>query len=133
MLAELLAIEPGGRAPIGRTEHEEDAASPPRVRHGDRALVPSDVRAVRHAREGGAPGEGDENLMTRRDAVVRPAGIDTGVPAVERESPAAVQVEPLGALEIGARMLGERDGVARRALRARGGMRSEERRVGKEG
>jgi len=55
--------------------------------------------------------------MPRRQAVVRPTCADAPIAPVEGEAPMAIQVEPLRPLEIGTWMLGQRDGVARRALR----------------
>src|SRR3954471_15857640 len=45
MLAELLAVEPSGRAPVARAHDEEDTLAAPRRRHGNLARVPADVRA----------------------------------------------------------------------------------------
>ena len=111
MLAQLPAIEPRGGAPVGSAEHQEDALPPPCVGDGHRARVPTDVRAVRDTGERGAPGERHQDLTSRREGALGPSRALPLVAKVERKLPAAVEVDPLGALEIGARVLGEGNGI----------------------
>ena len=115
MLTELLAVEPRGRAPIGRAEHEEDAAAAaqPCVGDRDRARVPADVGAVGNSGERRAPGEGDEDFMSDRKTRGRPLCAHALVARIERKLPMAVEVQPVGALEVWARMLRERHALAR--------------------
>ena len=62
--------------------------------------------------------------MTRRQCSSRPAGTDAIVPRVKDELPSAVQVQPFGALEVGAGVLGKGDRI--RALRLCGKRAGEE-------
>src|SRR5207253_2841123 len=59
--AELLAVEPGGGAPVGCADHEEHPAPGPRRWHDDRPGIPGDDRAG-----GPAPGKGHEDLAWLR-------------------------------------------------------------------
>src|SRR5439155_1051462 len=98
VLAELLAVEPRRRPPVRRSENEKHPASAPGVGYGDVAGIRADVPAVRHAGERGAPRERHHDLTFA--AVLS-----------EPELPAAVEIEPLCSLEIGARVFGERNTV----------------------
>ena len=49
MLTELLTVEPDGRAPVRRTEDDEDALRLPSRWNGDFVRIPSDIGAVAHA------------------------------------------------------------------------------------
>src|SRR5436189_80603 len=51
VLAQLLAVEPRGGAPVRRTEHEKHPSPAPGLRNGDIAGIRSDVPAIRNARE----------------------------------------------------------------------------------
>src|SRR6266576_2085220 len=95
VLAQFLAVEPRGGAPVRCTEHEKHPSPAPGLRNGDIAGIRSDVSAIGNAGERRAPGERHHDLAFA--AVLLP----------EPELPAAVQIEPFGALEVGARMFGE--------------------------
>src|SRR5438045_2632483 len=64
--AEFLAVEPGGGAPVGGADHEEDAPSLPRSGYVNRPGIPADGGAVGHAREGTPPRERHDDRTGRR-------------------------------------------------------------------
>src|SRR5256885_9255764 len=101
MLAELLAVEPGGRAPIAGAHDEEDTLAAPRLRHGDFARVPADVRAIGNAGERCAPREWNHDGAIAWKRATRPAQTQALVARIKRKAPAPVEIQPLGALEIG--------------------------------
>ena len=105
--AEFLAVEPGGGAPVGGADHEEDAPPRPCGRHGDRPGVPGDDGAVRDPRQRAAPGEGHDDLPRRRELAARPAARLSRVRCIELELPGSVEVLPQVPLEVGAGMFGE--------------------------
>jgi hypothetical protein len=107
--AELLAVEPGGGAPVGGADHEEDAAPGPRCRHGNRPRVPADDGAVRNARQRATPREGHHDVARRRQLPAEPAARFARVRRIELELPGAVQVLPQVPLEVGPGMLGKGD------------------------
>src|SRR3954466_9531444 len=100
MLAELLAVEPGGRAPIARAHDDEDTLAAPRLRHGDFARVPADVRAIGNAGEWCAPGERNHDGAIAWQRTTRPPQTYALVPRIKRKAPSAVEIQPFGALEI---------------------------------
>ena len=108
--AELLPVEPAGRVVVGRADDEEHALALPLGRNGDVAPIPADVGLVLDARELAAPRKRHQYAL--RETVViggEPLVLQSGVLRVERELPAAVQVDPLGAFPVGARMLRKRN------------------------
>ncbi len=62
---------------------------------------------VHFTRQRRAPGKRHQDLVSGRDPATRPALAFPAVRGVERELPVAVEIEPLRALKIGARMLGK--------------------------
>src|SRR6266536_3495006 len=109
--AERVAVEPGGSAPVGGADDEEDAAPTlqPTGGHLDGARVPADGRAVRNARERTPPGERDDDCAGPRKPAPGPAPALTRILGIELELPGAVEVLPVLPLEVGPRMLGEGD------------------------
>ena len=120
VLADLGTVEPDGGAPIGCADDQVDAPSAPALGDGDGTSIPADLRAVGHAGRRRAPRERHEDRPWRRKRSAAPAGALPLVALVEGEVPAAVQVRPLGTLEVGPGMLRERDRVAPHLLRVRG-------------
>src|SRR5712664_2301075 len=108
VLAQLVAIEPCGGAPVRRPEHEKHTAASPRLWHGDVAGVPPDVAAIGNPGEWRSPRERHEGLSSRGNATAGPAVAFATVVRIECELPAAVEIEPLGALEVGPWVFGKR-------------------------
>ena len=97
VLAEVVAVERADRVMVGRAHDDEDALPLPRGRHRHRAAVVAVVGLhVVYARERRAPAE------RHGDLPVQPVGR-------EAEVPRAVQVDPLRAHPVRARMLGKRN------------------------
>ena len=110
MLSESTAVEPRSRIVVARTHHKKHALSLPCCGHRDVATVPADVRLVLHARERAAPGKrNDDRLVELRVICREPLLLHPGVRLVEREAPAAVEVQPLGAFPVRTRMLRKRN------------------------
>src|SRR6266516_2841836 len=86
VLAQFCAVEPDRGAPIAGAEHQEHAL-PPVV-----------------------PGRGHGDLAGAGQVTAHPTCALAFIARIERESPPAVQVQPLGSLEVGPRMLRQRDG-----------------------
>ena len=109
--AGLDAVEPGGRLPVGGADHQEDAFAFPRLGDGDLASVPGDIALVLHLGEFGAPGEWDQDTLVQGGAALVGQGLLCGC-GIEGEGPVAVEVEPVGALEVRTRVLrqGNTDG-----------------------
>src|SRR5206468_5317362 len=105
MLAQPLAIEPRGRLPVERAEREKHATSVPTVGGRNSAGIPPDVGAVRDTRQRRAPGKRHHDLAPRWKPAAWPALAFPAVLRIEGEPPAAVEVEPLRACEVGTRML----------------------------
>ena len=108
MAAGLLAVEPGGRLPVGGADHQEDALAFPCLGDGDLTSVPSYVALVLHLGEFGAPGERDQDTLVQGGATLVGQGLVRGC-GIEGESPVAIEVEPFGALEIRTRMFRQRN------------------------
>jgi len=108
--ADGLSVEPAARLPVGGAHHEEDPPPAPALRYPQRPRVPRDVGLVRDARQLRAPGERHLDPERKRlGGRSEPAlALARGVP-VEAKGPLAVQVDPLRALEVGPRVLGQRD------------------------
>ena len=96
--------------PFAGTDDEEDALVAPSAWNDDIAGIVTLVAFVGDTGKGRAPTERDGDLVVE----VGCDAIFCGVLAtfgIERELPGAVEVDPVGAFEVGTRMLGERDGL----------------------
>ena len=111
----LTAVQPGRRLPVGGSDHQEYALALPLSRDRYLPPVPRHVAFVLHPGEFRPPGKWHRDAPVHR--LERPASQSLGGRgAVEGERPVAVEVEPLGALEVRARML--RQGHLRAPRRA---------------
>src|SRR5207247_9980175 len=106
---ELPAVEPRRRAPVGGADHEEDAPPPPAGGHLDCSSIPTDVGAVRNARERAPPGKRDDDGARRRQPAAEPLSRLTFILRIELELPEPVQILPLLPLEVGPGVLGQGD------------------------
>ena len=109
--AERIAIEPGGSAPIRGPDHQEDALALPVLRDHDALRIPADARGVADAGEWRRPREGNQDLAAARQLAIAPARLRALVRRVKRESPRAVEIQPLGAGKVGTGLFGQRNGV----------------------
>ena len=107
--AEFLPIEPSHRQPITGADDDEDALALPFGGHANRPAIPSDIGLAVHARKRRAPWKGHRDRQGKLDVAIRPVLAHAGVFRVEAEVPRAVEIHPLGPLEIGSRMLGQGD------------------------
>lgn len=96
--------------PFAGTDDKEDALVAPSAWNDDIASIIALVAFVGDTGKGRAPTEGDGNLVVEGGCDVILGCILTTI-GIECELPGAVEVNPVGALEIGTRMLGERDGL----------------------
>ena len=104
------AVEPHVGLPVGCADHEEHALALPLRRHPDRPRVPGNLRLVCDTGQLRPPRVGDvDGQRERAGSALEPALPLTGVGGIEAEAPVAVQVDPLGAFEIGPRVLGQRN------------------------
>jgi hypothetical protein len=109
VLAELLSVEPGGGVPVGGADDQEHAPSLPGRGDLDRARVPADLRLVGDARQRGSPREGHGDGQRELRLPLRPGLGQPLVRRIEAERPGAVEVHPRRALEVGARVLRQRN------------------------
>ena len=113
------AVEVDLGVPVAGTDDEEDAPIAPRTRDEDVAGIVAAVAIVGYAREGRAPAEGDGDLLVEGGGGAILGGILATL-GVEGELPGAVEVDPVGTLEVGTRVFGERDGLSEDAGREGG-------------
>ncbi len=100
----LPVVDPHGGAPVARAEVELDAPAVPAGRHHEGALVPELVVRGDAALDAGERRLGDE----RHPDLLRERGGPAGVRRGHGEVPDAVQIRPVGAGELRARILGQR-------------------------
>src|SRR5258708_27444203 len=104
MLANLAAVQPHRRAPIGCANDEEDPLALPGVRYVHGALIPGDVRTIRHAGERGSPRERNEYGVGRRERTVEPRCQLSLISPFELEPPSTIEILQLRALKSLSRM-----------------------------
>ncbi len=107
--ADLLTVEPSGRQPVASADHHEDLAAFPFRRHANRPLVPGDVGLALHAGQFRTPRERHVDRKRKLRLARCPVAAQPRVLFVEAEVPRPVEIHPLGSLEVGPRMLRQRD------------------------
>ena len=103
---DLDAVRPDGRVLVHRLEAEDRAQALPVRGDGEGAAVPDGLEEVAVADPGGRGlgREGHRDLVLERAA--QQAALPARVAAVDLELPGPVEVQPGGALQLGARVLG---------------------------
>ena len=96
--------------PFAGTDDEEDALVAPSAWNDNIASIITLVAFVGNTGKGRSPSEGDNDLVVEGGCDVI-FGCVLATFGIECELPGAVEVNPVGALEIGTRMLGERNGL----------------------
>src|SRR5690606_29088151 len=103
---DLDAVRPDGRVMVHRLEAQHGAQPLPARGDGDSAAVPDGLEMVAVADAGGGglrrEGNGDGAL----ELALEQAALAAGVALVDLEAPGAVEIQPGGALQLGAGMLG---------------------------
>ena len=110
MGGDVSAVEVDFGIPIACSDDEEDSLVAPSARNEDIAGIVALVAFVGYTGERRTPSEGDINLVVEGGGDVI-LGSVLATFGIERELPGAVEVDPVGSLEVGTRMLGERNGL----------------------
>ena len=108
MTGDLHAVGPDGRVLVDGLEAQDRAQPVPVGGDRDGAAVPDGLEEVAVADAGGLGlgGEGHRDLVI--EGAIQQSALTPGVASVDLELPGAVEVQPGGALQLGARVLGAR-------------------------